>query len=117
MIPLTDKNYMDVINEFFLKKETVIIGITPTLSCSVCLQNKDNLEKFFKINPETKINFCFLDYSKYDVLQNYSELNSMTCYPKIIIFYGSWDNTEFIQGLLTTEKLNEINKKSLNNIL
>lgn len=112
MTPLTDTNYKDVLNSHFESGEIVVCGITPTSNCSQCAANQKTAELYMEKNPVNNIRFCFVDYSKYDILNNYYQLHDMIQYPKIIVFYGSWDVKEFIEGVLTLDKLEEINSKS-----
>lgn len=111
MQELTDYNYQEVIEKYFLTGNIVLVGITPTPGCPECIANHETATKFFEKHPTSKLKFCFVDYSKYDILQNYYEIHQMTLYPKMIIFYGCWENKEFMEGRFTLEKLEQIEQK------
>ena len=114
MTPLTDDNYKDVLNDHFSRSEIVICGISPNpAKCEECVATQENAMKFFSSNPDSNIRFCFVDYTKYNALQNYYEIHQMNNYPKVIVFYGNWDDKEFIEGRITLERFEEISKKSV----
>lgn len=109
---LTDENYKDVLNDHFSRSEIVVCGITVNPEkCEDCAATKENAEKFFAQHPTSNIRFCMVDYSRHNALQNYHEIHSMDNYPKVIVFYGNWDDKEFIEGRITFEKFEEISKK------
>lgn len=88
----------------------VICAIVISLNCSNCIEYKRNIEIFNKNNPNNNLSFYFIEYAKYDILQNYYQLNNLMEYPKVIIFRGNWDDKEFLEGPVSVDELEEIYK-------
>lgn len=115
MKALTNENYLNILNSHFKKSETVVCAITSSLTCPNCKKNKQNIIKFFETYENSKLKFYYVEYAKYDILQDYPEFDSLTYYPKTVVFYGNWKDTEFYEGVLTEEQLIGIHKNSLSN--
>ena len=109
---LTDENYLTEIENCFLKNQTVICLISDNPKCENCVKMRFHIEELCKIEPENDLQFFYVDYVKYDILQNYHQLNNLNVYPKSIVFYGSWDKKEFFEGAIPVKTLLEINRKS-----
>lgn len=107
---LTDENYIKILENHFDEQQIVCCGITTNIECSSCIQVQQNIERFQKKYPLVTLNFYYVEYVKYDILQEYHQLERMTEYPKIIVFYGGWDKKEFIEGIITVSELAAIYK-------
>lgn len=106
--PLTDENYKTILDEHFKKGHTVFCSISTNIRCSNCMAFKRNIETFTKQHPNNKVFFYYIEFAKYDILQNYYQLNNFMEYPKTIVFYGKWDKKIFVEGPISVEELEEI---------
>ena len=111
MIEFNDDNYLDILNKHFDNNDTVVCLISPRKSCSNCVSTIANIEKFNSKNPD-KIFFYYIDYTKYDMLQSYYELTRLLEYPHSIVFYGNWEDKEFLEGVITVRQLESILNKA-----
>jgi hypothetical protein len=111
MTPLTDENYKEILNAHFDAGEIAICGITPTPTCPQCQATQKSAEMFMTKHPNSNIRFCFVDYAKYNVLQNYYQIHEMNEYPKFVVFYGNWDDKDFFEGKLSVDMIERIAAK------
>ena len=105
---LTDENYKDILENHFKKNDIVICGVTPTPGCPDCMATHQNAQIFATQHPNIHMNFYLIDASKYDCLQSFYEFTLMNIYPKIVIYQGSWDNKDFVEGRISVKKFEEI---------
>jgi hypothetical protein len=110
MIELTPDNYQGILDSHFEKDETVFVGISPSPTCEECKANMMTAQSYLEKHPETKLNFYFVNYSKYDILQSYYQFQKMVQYPKIVIFRGNWEDKDFFEGRFTEEQLKTLCK-------
>ena len=111
MQPLTDINYKTIIENHFKNSKIVFCAIVSSLKCSNCITVKSNISYFNKKHPYNNIEFYYIEYTKYDMLQHYYQLTRLMEYPKIIVYYGDWENIEFYEGVITIEELEDIHFK------
>ena len=110
MMPLDERNYKEVLDQYFLEGNIVVCSITASKTCKRCATNKITIMDFIRECPLTNIRFCQIDYATTGVLQDYYELEQLMDYPKSIIFNGSWDDRLFLEGIISISQLRELNK-------
>lgn len=112
MIELTKNNYEQVLNDCFNRNKTALVGIA-TPGCKNCEITQSNISQFQSIYPINELEFFFIDYSKGEnILQHYIELYPLLEYPKTIVYYGSWNRREFLEGIISYQELERIESKS-----
>ena len=112
MHEITDITYRDILTNDFHNGKTVVVGISTSIMCANCRTTKSNIESLIKKYPKNNLEFYYVDYTKYDILQGYYQLNPFVDYPKSIVFYGSWEDKDFMEGVITEDKLEYIYQKS-----
>jgi len=106
--PLTNENYEAILENHFKNEHIVFCSISTNIKCSNCRAFKRNIDIFNEKHNNVKIFFYYIEYSKYDILQHYYQLNNFMEYPKTIIFYGEWNKKFFVEGPISVEELEEI---------
>ena len=107
MIELHDTNYQEILNNHFNEKKTVMVFITVP-KCENCNIMRNNIIEFLNNQESNDYAFYYVDYTKTSLFQNYSGLYPLLEYPKTIVFYGSWADMEFLEGVISIETLKRI---------
>jgi hypothetical protein len=105
---LNEDNYQELLDNHFKKGDIVFCAIVTGTNCASCQRNSENIKKINEQYPNNNVIFYHVRYTETDILQNYPEINKMRLYPKIIIFYGSWNKRKFVNGILTAEQLEKL---------
>lgn len=109
---LTDSNYIEELNKHFADGDTVIVSIGKP-KCPSCNLSSGNVADFFSKFPASGLVYCQVDSTTDHALQNDKNLYYFLQYPKNIIYYGNWDNRDYIEGPLDDGQIYDIYKKSL----
>jgi thiol-disulfide isomerase/thioredoxin len=113
MIELTDTTYHSFIEKFFQENPghpLVVFYGSP--SCDGCKKTLENYHSFVKsMEGKQTVEFAFMNYTINHVMdRDYGEFYNMYEYPKTVIFNGSLEDKEFMQGVVTLDKMLEIQK-------
>jgi len=108
---ITEGNCNRILNKHFKNNDVVLCFIMVSKHCKGCRSTKKNVEKLFEKYPSTNLHFYYSDYASDDLFSEYYQMDEMIEFPKIIIFYGSRDKTEFFEGSLSFEHFEFMHKK------
>lgn len=105
---LNETNYQEILDNHFKYNDIVFCSIVTSSNCPSCQKVNQNIKKINEKYPQHNISFYHVRYTETDILQNYPEIHEMRYYPKIIIFYGSWEKKKFANGVLSMMELEEL---------
>jgi len=115
MNKVTNDTFSNVLNDH-LNNNKIVAAISGRLHCENCHITKINILNYLEKNPDTNIDFLYLDGSIDDILESsYYQMEELNEYPKTAIFISS-KNLIFKEGILTEEDLYKIEKLKKNKL-
>ena len=115
MIELNDDYFDDYLSERLHPdvQKTVVI-FYGSKSCKNCKETMENISHL-NLNPDDKMELAYMDNTINGIMDvKYPEFYEMSEYPKTVIHYGDINNTEFLEGVVSVEKLKHIQEKAKN---
>lgn len=112
MIQLNDDNFNSTLSSLFREGKTAVVfyGSPNCPDCKKTMNNYKSIDTY-----SNKAFYFYVDMTECWIPENkYPELDSLTQYPKTMIFNGSFSDVEFRQGEFTVENFNEFQNSDKN---
>lgn len=109
---LDDTNYEKHLTKIF---ENGVHG-TPTYvfygspSCEACKKTMENVRTFvMKMQGNSISMFHYVNMLESSMPEKmHYEIHQLNEYPKTVVYFGNFSNTQFLEGVVTVEKMKEI---------
>ncbi len=112
MIQITDSNYEKIIKGY-IAKGNIVVAMSGTKTCDNCIKSQQIIGDYQNTVDASKVSFVYMNNSFDFALESMYQMEELNEYPKTVI-YTTWLKKDFVEGVITLDKIKEIEALIIN---